>query len=439
MKIKVRKSTMVKPIVATPNTNLWISNLDVQMPTDYHTLILYFYRYTGGANFFDPAALKAALGRALVEFYPVAGRLMKRPENGRIEINCNGEGVLLVEAECDGEMDDLGDFGPKPELGLIPTVDYSQGISTYPLCLFQVTRFKCGGVCLGVAYEHHVSDGTSDFHFINTWSDIARGLDSITIPPFVDRTVLRARNPANPKFAHVEYQPPPPPMTHSTNPSVTNFSMLKLTRDQLNALKAKCNIGGENNNKVTYSTYEALAGHAWRSISEARGLPEDQETKLYAPVDGRSRLRQPPLPSGYFGNVIFTAAAIASCGELRSNPLGFAAARVRDALAKMDDDYLRSALDYLELHYGSDPGAAAKRRGASLFRCPNLGVISWARLPLYEADFGWGRPVYVGLGEDPSEGKTFVMPSPVNDGGLLYAISLPRKQMELFKKVFYDI
>ncbi|KAK4414011.1 Shikimate O-hydroxycinnamoyltransferase [Sesamum alatum] len=102
------------------------------------TRAVYIYRSTEAANFFDSKVLKAALSRALVEFYPSAGRLRK-DDKGRVEINCNGEGVLFVEAECDGAIDDIGDhFVPAPELSLVPTVDYSQGISTFPLLLLQV-------------------------------------------------------------------------------------------------------------------------------------------------------------------------------------------------------------------------------------------------------------------------------------------------------------
>lgn len=137
MKIDVKDSTLVRPAAATPSVSLWNSNVDLVVP-NFHTPSVYFYRPTGAANFFDTAVMKAALGRALVPFYPMAGRL-KRDEDGRIEIDCNAEGVLFVEAESDGVVDDFGDFAPTLELRrLIPAVDYSQGISTYPLLVLQV-------------------------------------------------------------------------------------------------------------------------------------------------------------------------------------------------------------------------------------------------------------------------------------------------------------
>ncbi|KAJ0458741.1 Shikimate O-hydroxycinnamoyltransferase [Helianthus debilis subsp. tardiflorus] len=50
----------------------------------------------------------------------------------------------------------------------------------------------------------------------------------------------------------------------------------------------------------------------------------------------------------------------------------------------MDNDYLRSTLDYLELQ----PDLKVLVRGAHMFKCPNLGITSWARLPIHDADFG---------------------------------------------------
>ncbi|KAJ8755306.1 hypothetical protein K2173_019104 [Erythroxylum novogranatense] len=431
MKITVKESTLVPPSSETPRYGLWNSNVDLVVPR-FHTPSVYFYRPTGAANFFDPKVMKEALGKALVPFYPMAGRL-RRDEDGRIEINCNGEGVLFVVAETSSVIDEFGDFAPTLELRqLIPTVDYSGGISTYPLLVLQVTYFKCGGASLGVGMQHHAADGCSGLHFVNTWSDMARGLD-LTIPPFIDRTLLRARDPPTPAFHHFEYQPPPalksPPETskHDT----TTVSMFKLTRAQLNALKAKAK---EDGNTVAYSSYEMLAGHVWRCVCKARELPYDQETKLYIATDGRSRL-QPPLPPGYFGNVIFTTTPVAVAGDLQSKPTWFAAGRIHDGLVRMDNDYLRSALDYLELQ----PDLSALVRGAHTFKNPNLGITSWVRLPIHDADFGWGRPIFMGPGGIPFEGLSFVLPSPTNDGSLSVAIALQSEHMKLFDKFIYEI
>ncbi|XP_010527105.1 PREDICTED: shikimate O-hydroxycinnamoyltransferase [Tarenaya hassleriana] len=394
---------------------------------------VYFYRPTGASNFFDPRILKEALSKALVPFYPMAGRL-KRDDDGRVEILCNAAGVLLVLADTPSVIDDFGDFAPTLLLRqLIPTVDYSGPIDSYPLLVLQVTFFKCGGASLGVGMQHHVADGFSGLHFINAWSDMARGLD-LTIPPFIDRTLLRARDPPQPAFHHVEYQPPPsmknPVDPSKAGPDNTTVSIFKLSRDQLNALKAKSK---EEGNTINYSSYEMLSGHVWRSVCKARGLADDQESKLYIATDGRSRLR-PPLPPGYFGNVIFTATPVAVAGDLHSKPTWYAAGQIHNALVRMDNEYLRSALDYLEMQ----PDLSALVRGAHTFKCPNLGITSWVRLPIHDADFGWGRPIFMGPGGIPYEGLSFVLPSSANDGSLSVAIALQTEHMKLFEKILHD-
>ncbi|KAF3450990.1 hypothetical protein FNV43_RR07079 [Rhamnella rubrinervis] len=429
--INVNETTMVKPAEQTPLRSLWNANVDLVIPS-IHTPSVYFYRPSGASNFFDPTILKQALSKALVPFYPMAGRL-RRDDDGRIEINCNADGVLFVEADTTSVIDDFGDFAPTLELRkLIPAVDYSCGIHSYPLLVLQVTYFKCGGVSLGVGMQHHVADGFSGLHFVNTWSDMARGLD-LTIPPFIDRTLLRARDPPQPAFHHVEYQPAPAMKTPQQNnvQDTTTVSIFKLTRDQLNKLKAKSK---EDGNTINYSSYEMLSGHIWRCTCKARALPDDQDTKLYIATDGRSRL-QPPLPPGYFGNVIFTATPLAVAGDLQSKPTWYAASRIHDALVRMDDDYLRSALDFLELQ----PDLSALVRGAHTFRCPNLGITSWVRLPIHDADFGWGRPIFMGPGGIAYEGLAFVLPSSNNDGSLSVAIALQTEHMKAFEKLLYDL
>ncbi|KAL5699885.1 shikimate O-hydroxycinnamoyltransferase [Ranunculus cassubicifolius] len=432
MIIEVKESTMVLPAEDTPQKSLWNSNVDLVVPR-MHTPSVYFYRPNGSPNFFDTSVLKEALSKALVQFYPMGGRL-KRDEDGRIEINCNGAGVLFVDAIADGVVDDYGDFAPTLELRqLIPAVDYSGDISSYPLLVLQVTHFKCGGVSLGVGMQHHVADGASGLHFINTWSDIARG-HGLTVPPFIDRTLLKARDPPTPAFKHIEYQPPPSLKMPSPLPShqstSTAVAIFKITHEQLSILKSKSK---EGENTVSYSSYEMLSGHVWRSVCKARGLPDDQETKLYIATDGRSRL-SPALPPGYFGNVIFTTTPIAVAGDLCSLPLTYAAGRIHSALGRMDDDYLRSALDYLELQ----PDLTALVRGAHTFRCPNIGITSWSRLPIHDADFGWGRPIFMGPGGIAYEGLAFMLPSSTNDGSLSLAISLQPDHMKLFEKILYD-
>ncbi|KAE8717027.1 Shikimate O-hydroxycinnamoyltransferase [Hibiscus syriacus] len=431
MEISIKESTIVRPAGETPRRSLWNSNLDMVI-SRYHIPTVYYYKPNDSSDFFDTGRLKEALSKILVSFYPVAGRL-GFDENGRLEILCNAQGVLFVEAETSSVMDHLvGNFSDDSQvLKLVPKVDYSGGISSYPLMVSQVTKFKCGGVCLGVALQHTLGDGTSDLHFINSWADTARGL-SPAISPFIDRTLLRARDPPMPKFHHVEYDPSPSMNSPSDDLKASIVSTFKLTADQLNTLKAKAN-STDANGGVKHSNFNILAAHIWRCVSKARGLSDDQPTKLHIPVDGRSRIN-PPLPQGYFGHVIFLAALIAEAGDLRTESFADTMKRIHGRLKEINDEYLRSAIDYIE--EVSDLNTLV--RGPHTFRCPNLAVNPWIWLPIYDANFGWGRPIYMGPANVVQEGKIFIIPSPSNDGTLSLVTRLETSHMKLFGKLLYE-
>ncbi|XVE71152.1 hypothetical protein DITRI_Ditri10aG0127600 [Diplodiscus trichospermus] len=429
MEIKVKGSSMICPAQETPKESQWISNVDMVMTT-YHVLLLYFYKPNGSSDFFKAQVLKEALSKTLVPFYPIAGRLAS-DENGRLEIKCNAEGVLFIEAETTCAIDDLGDFVPSLKLRqLVPTVDCSGDTSSYPLVMVQVTAFKCGGVSLGIGMHHTLADGTTSLYFINSWSEIARGMSQIREVPLIDRTLLRARVPRTPRFHHVEYDPPPLLNTSDPNPKPSSVSVFKITLDQLNTLKTK---SFKNENATRYSTYTILAASIWRCASKARGLLDDQPTKLYMPTSGRLRLR-PPLPLGYMGNAMFTASLIALSGNLQSEPFISTIEKIHGTLKRMDNEYLRSAVDYLE----TLPDITAARRGPQTFQCPNLNIINWMRLPLYDADFGWGRPIHMGPANVVHEGKIYLLPSPTDDGSLSLVACLESSCMKLFRKHLYE-
>ncbi|KAH7860099.1 hypothetical protein Vadar_009305 [Vaccinium darrowii] len=444
MKVKVKESSIVKPAKETPRHILRSSILDL-LVASFHLPSIYLYKANGSKKFFDTQLLKEALSKCLVMFYPVAGRLRKREGGGGgLDIDCNGEGVLFLEAESEGVLDDFGDFTPCLDLfELIPPIDGSDESFSQPILMVQVTHFKCGGASLGVALQHTLVDGTSAIHFINAWSDFARGL-SVIIPPFINRSLLCGQDPPSATYDHAEYVDPPPSMNNPVKANEyceahnqtsiatgTSIATLKMTCDQLNNLKA--NLNGDNKNQERYSTYEILAAHVWRCSCIARGLADDQLTQLQIPADGRYRLH-PPLPPGYFGNVIFTTKSTALSGNLRSKPLKSTVGKIHDTLSRMDNDYLQSALDFLK----SQPDATALVRGAYILKYPNLNIASWFRLPIHDADFGWGRPIHMGPAIIPFAGLSFILPSPSGDGGLSLLICLEADHMEVFKTVFYD-
>ncbi|TVU39811.1 hypothetical protein EJB05_13251, partial [Eragrostis curvula] len=282
-RIMVRKSTMVGPAQETPRRRLWLSSLDLVAPR-LHMASIGVYRRgpDGGSSFMDGERMRRALAEALVPFYPLAGLASAATATG---------GVLFVEADAeDATVDDYGDFAPTVEIrGLAPAVvgEYTGDVSASSLLLLQVTRFKCGGVCLGVNAHHYVADGISTSHFVNSWAQLCRGA-RISSAPFIDRTLLRAR--ADPSLIqHVEYLPPPPALP-ATAAKLLRLSaatadeavgIFKLTRSDLARLRSRLPASSERRRP---STFAVVAAHLWRCVSLARGLPPEQPTMLLTAV-----------------------------------------------------------------------------------------------------------------------------------------------------------
>uniref|UniRef100_A0A0D9XZI6 Uncharacterized protein n=1 Tax=Leersia perrieri TaxID=77586 RepID=A0A0D9XZI6_9ORYZ len=120
--VQVVETCLVTPSEDSPRKALALSPLDLLLANRGHTPTVYFYPRTAGAvsgdgGFFDVERLKASMARALVAFYPLAGRLAMDDDDGQLRIDCNGEGALLVVARHDGlAVDDFDGFGPSPEL-----------------------------------------------------------------------------------------------------------------------------------------------------------------------------------------------------------------------------------------------------------------------------------------------------------------------------------
>ncbi|CAN1175553.1 Spermidine hydroxycinnamoyl transferase [Linum perenne] len=455
MKVTIKNSYMVKPVEPTWTGRQALTEWD-QIGAITHVPTVYFYRPS--SQWLSPsstvlATLVHSLSLALVPFYPLAGRV-HRTSGGRMELECNGKGVRLVEAESDWRLEDFGeDFSPNPNFeSLVPEVDYELPIHEWPLLLLQLTKYQCGGVSLTFSICHAVVDGLSALHFFSEWARIARG-EPVKTMPFLDRTVLRAGMPprAQPKFCHTEFDRPPGLLPDLLNNQKIRQGVdhevvktFKLAKTKVAMLKDMANnmvttVSGEETQQRPYTTYETLTAHIWKCTCKARDLNPEQPTTLGVCVDSRTRMK-PSLPKGYFGNAILDVQATALAGELTSKPLGYTAKKIRDTIEKVDAEFLDSAIDFLksqpDLRKYQDFGSTKDQ--APFFGYPNLGVISWLRLPLFGMDFGWGKEIYMGPATHDFDGDSMILASQNGDGSVLVAICLREDHMESFKKCFYE-
>ncbi|PIN03521.1 hypothetical protein CDL12_23953 [Handroanthus impetiginosus] len=411
-----------------------------------------FYFYKPSQNWLTQkdtifTILKTSLSQLLVYFYPLAGRL-RWIDGARLELDCNEKGVQLVEAQCEANLDDLGEFTPSPEYdSLIPQINYFLPLYEIPLLFVQLTQFKCGGVTLGIAVSHAIADGKSAFHFIKEWANLARG-QPLETEPFLDRKLLRAGETnilSKPRFHHAQFDPQPLMIGELSNENErkkeTTMFTLKLSKIQVEMLKKEANRMRPSHISPGYTRYEAVAGHMWRSACKARRHRPDQPTRIVVFVDVRRRM-QPPLPPKFFGNAIIDVTVTSSSGEVINKPLGYTSSRIREAIDGVTSEYVNSIIDFLknlkdfsmlqDIHVLRSTGQGPYSGN------PNLMAISWIGLPIHGVDFGWGKEIFMVPGTNAVEGESMIMPGHDGDGSVVIVLRLQAACVEDFKKFFYE-
>ncbi|KAL8160368.1 hypothetical protein V2J09_001905 [Rumex salicifolius] len=410
--ITILKTETVKPAGAVAyEGRLYLTAWD-QIFGILHAKTVHFYKPNPSAaqewgTLMD--TFKGSMGRALAHFSPLAGRLRWADESRhRLEIDCNGEGAVVVEAECDGEMSWFRDGSDSEKLKrLVATTDYTRPVDEVALLVVQVTRFR-----------------------------LARG-EPLKEAPFLDRTIFQAKeNPFNGKqlnFSdHIEFQNPPLVLgkEDSTEERMkeTVKVVLPLTKTQLDTLK---NIAASS-----------LSGNG--DGLPPRGHKDEQPTAMSIAIDVRSRIHTFQVPQRYFGNTILVMRAISQVGELISKPMGLTCAKLRETINKVDEDYIRSNIDILEKKedlsfYGQDTRVSKTTiKGKPFYGNPNLRVISWLTLPIYEMDFGWGNVIDVIPIARDLDGSSLLLPGPEKDGSIVVVLCLQVACVDEFKNYFYE-
>jgi shikimate O-hydroxycinnamoyltransferase len=443
--VTLKATHMVRPAEPTPDETMYLNACD-QIKDVLHTPTIYFYKHSPDLDAGDAVPrLKESLAKVLVQFYPLAGRLSWAREGGsRVELECNGKGVPIFEVETEAAVEDYGDFTPTPEIqSLIPSVDYTTPIDEIPLVIVQLTRFRCGGLSIGLGVSHVMADGPSALHFVDEWAKIARGSGPL-FPPSLDRKVLETEKPPSSAFNPSVLRPPPrligleDDLAQKMKPITVAF--LNLTKLQIEKLRNKASLEFADAGCRGYSRFEAVAAHIWRCTSKARGHVADQQTSLHFVADFRNKMK-PPLPKNYFGNALIRVEATDKSGNLLSSSIGTVCKKIREAVEKVTDESVRSYLDFLKGLADVGRFRTLDNNGrpkGDFYGNPNLAIISWTALPLYGADFGWGKEIHMGPGSMGFDGKTFIIPSHDGDGSFNIAIWLQEEHMGGFKKCFYD-
>lgn len=143
LRVKRGEPTFVSPAEETEKGLYYLSNLDQNVAVIVRTI--YCFKSDDDEKDNDKAGevIRKALEKVLVQYYPFAGRLEISSE-GKLIINCSGEGAVFVEAEADCMLNEIGDVTkPDPEtLGkLVYDIPGAKNILEMPPLVAQVCKF----------------------------------------------------------------------------------------------------------------------------------------------------------------------------------------------------------------------------------------------------------------------------------------------------------
>uniref|UniRef100_A0A0D9X3R2 Acetyltransferase n=1 Tax=Leersia perrieri TaxID=77586 RepID=A0A0D9X3R2_9ORYZ len=371
-------------------------------------------------------ALAASFSRALAVFHPFAGRLVSDERDGEVTVTlrCSGEGAEFVHAAAPGVSvsDIVSSLYTPPEVWCFYPFKLVLGADAtaagddspaLPVLAVQVTELA-DGVFVGMSMNHSVGDGTTFWHFMNTWSEINRrggdGVDENTTPAPVLRRWF------------VETSPVPIPMPigklqnvirRFERPDVMEcfFTFSAASAKKLKA-RANAENAGTDMATATISSLQAVLAHLWRAVSRARRLSLSQATFYTVLIGCRGRVNG--IPAGYVGNAVAFGKAEATAGEIEEKGIGWTAWLLNRAVASFDEADMREWLE----RWVREPEFTYM---SSLQSTAGVALITGSspRFDVFGNDFGWGRPVAVRSGSgNKMDGKATVFEGPEGGGSM---------------------
>lgn len=142
---------LVTPASPTPQGSKTLSDVDSQIPLWFYATVIEFFRPRNAVDGHDTQAvvdvaeaIRQALAKALVYYYPIAGRL-REVSKGKLAVECTGEGVVFVDAHADVRLDEFGEplLPPYPCIEeLVCDIGDAKDVVGRPLMFMQVSLQK---------------------------------------------------------------------------------------------------------------------------------------------------------------------------------------------------------------------------------------------------------------------------------------------------------
>ncbi|KAL5224787.1 hypothetical protein ABZP36_011426 [Zizania latifolia] len=447
------RAELVAPAQPTPQDTKLLSDMDDYAPNRYYYPWAEFFQrrdFAGRAALApeDPAeAIRAALAKALVLYYPLAGRLREAP-GGKLVVDCTAEGVVFVEADADVRLQDLG----QPLLPPYPCVEEllcdagdTRVVVAKPIVFLQVTRFKCGGFAIGFQMVHCIADGAGMIQFIKAVADIASGKELPVVLPVWERQLLTARSP--PSIAFFSQKLDHVIVKCRTNLKKTVAITAQLDDDnknsrselesqyfifgpaEISALRSHhCFNDDDDDLGRSCTTFELLTAVIWRCRTAALGydVHAGERSRLAFAANARRKVAQ--IPHGYYGNAFMLQVVQADAGKLCSDTLGHTIGLIRAAKSETTEEHLRSAVDYVASLRGAAPSSLTyDQRTYFVSDVTSLGED--------KLDLGWAQWIAGGRATPSSQSSNHrKCKNSEGEDAVAVSMVLPKPAMDRFRK-----
>ncbi|CAL4895396.1 unnamed protein product [Urochloa decumbens] len=352
--------------------------------------------------------IKSALSRALVHYFPVAGRLVAGADGDggeRLRIACTGEGVAFVAATADRSLADAGLLGPPLSSAAAALLDElsaaGAGVraagfrASDPLLLVQVTEFACGGYAVAVTRNHAIADGTGFAQLMRAVGELARGMPRPSVLPVScgDGDGEGCSLPELPPLvAALENA------LVSLEPRANDLAFLDITVPSRCIRRIKAGFaaaGGESEGGGPCTVFEAVMAVLWQC--RTRAVMSDPSTP--APLIFAANVRKlAGARQGYYGNCITSAVAVPTSGEVANGGINDVVRLIKRAKQEIPDQFKKrknGAAGGEEDEGGGLVMTLSAEQVEVMFGYNAFDVTSWRNLGADAVDFGGGTPARV--------------------------------------------
>ncbi|KAJ4718952.1 Transferase [Melia azedarach] len=332
-----------------------------------------------------------------------------------VSTDCNDHGAIFIETQV--VVDEMSKFLLKRDNNLfkqlVPLKGNMQEIpATYNNVnlVVQINYFSCGGIAISICFNHLIVDGTTAAYFFKSWAEVARGANDI------NDVVADYYSIYHPDNAYASLRSLYEQNHFDYSPTEIVGKHFMFDGGKIATLREKVGSGPYINHPTRFEAITALILGVL--IKNADRGAHDLIAKQIAaaiPVNLRN-IVNPPLPPQRLGCLVTMAIAKLPINE--EIDYNYLAAEVHKAVKNEVDQYKRN------MH---DGGLVKGLANSSVIHISDI-----SRMPFYEADFGWGKPILLSL---ISLNVKSLCLLPTNNGvGVEVFITLPKEEMAKFER-----